>query len=42
MMLPFQYDMCQFINIQYRLPVADSLADGLLIKIIRRANLDSL
>ena len=42
MMLTFQCDMCHFINIQHRLPIADSSADDLLIKVICRANLNSL
>ena len=42
MMLPFQCDMCHFINKQHRLPIAEKSGDDLLIKVIRRANLDSL
>lgn len=41
MMLPFQCDMCHFVNIQYRLPVRGRQADDLLLMVIRRANLDS-
>ena len=35
MMLPFQCDMCYFINIHHRLPIAGNSGDDLLIKIIR-------
>ena len=41
MMLPFQCDMCHFVNIQNRLLVRGRQADHLLLMVIHRANLDS-
>ena len=42
MMLPFQCDMCHFINIYHQLPIVGNSGDDLLIKVICQANLDSL
>ena len=41
MMVPFQYDMCQFMNVQKRLPCPGNAQDELLLKCLRRVILDS-
>ena len=41
MMVPFQCDMCQFMNVQKRLPCPGNAQDELLLKCLRRVILDS-
>ena len=41
MMVPFQCDTCQFMNVQKRLPCPGNTQDELLMKCLRRVILDS-
>ena len=42
MMLPFQCDVCHFLNIHNRFPTADNHFDELLLMCIRRVILNSM